>query len=84
MIPESRWQPPGHYLNVYMGAAATSDDALPADTNDEGCPGSWYRCEWSWSVQRYKGQHGKNVTKRLVLDALDYLEGEEARASENR
>lgn len=74
----------GSELAPHMGLEGTPEDPWPAEARDQPCPGAWYRCHWYASVRRYKGPHGKAVTDRLVLDALEYIEDQEARAREHR
>ncbi len=58
----------------------------PGESTEGGCPGSWYRCEWTASVSKYErmlSEHGfsenLHLTRsddRLLLDAVTYLEGQ--------
>lgn len=60
------------------------------DIEGEGCPGGWYRCVFVASLHKYRrssseGHRNENLllsrcNDRLVLEAIDYLEHEEAHA----
>ena len=72
-----------------MGAHS-DDDGEPVEENEDGCPGGWYRCTFVWSLGRYlrpsngEGLYSEAVAlsrsdDRLVLDAVNYFELEQAR-----
>lgn len=53
-----------------------------AESNCDGCPGAWYRCAFALSFQRYRrGTNGAVFVSddRLIADAIQYYEGEQAR-----
>lgn len=60
------------------------------DSEAEGCPGGWYRCEWIRSLGKYRRRGGgesrtenlllTRTNDRLVLEAIQYLEDQEAQA----
>lgn len=63
----------------------------PVDTHHDGCPGAWYRSRFVVSLMKYErhvsgdGVYSENVlltrcTDPLVLEAIQYLEHERARA----
>jgi hypothetical protein len=62
----------------------------PPDTHDDGCPGSWYRCELANSLAKYEriltdaGFSSNLLADRtddpLVLEAMQVLEQERVRA----
>lgn len=59
------------------------------EPDDEGCPGAWYRCAFVGSLIKYRGgQHEspylRACTDRLVWDALQYLESEQAKCAEHQ
>lgn len=63
-----------------------ADYPIPPEPFDEGCPGSWYRCEFVGSLLRYQrpafeGGLSENILlsrchDSLVLSSIRYLEGE--------
>ena len=65
------------------------DFMAPAeDVEGEGCPGGWYRCGFVHSLHKFR-RRGETRTEnmllsrtddRLVLEAIGYLEDEEAHA----
>jgi len=66
-----------------------SEEDEPIESNEDGCPGGWYRTEFAASVRRYyrpvsEGVYSPNLLldrceDRLVLDAVAYYELERAR-----
>ncbi len=68
-----------------------SGDGEPAESTEDGCPGSWYRCAWTSSVMRYERMlsdsgfsenlHLSRSDDRLVLEAAAYLENQRVRAA---
>ena len=59
----------------------------PEDSEEEGCPGGWYRCGWVRSLHRYRRRGSDQRTEnllltrtedRLIIEAISYLEDEEA------
>ena len=59
------------------------------DIRGEGCPGGWYRCRFVASLHKYRRGSAKDGARnenlllsrcedRLVLEAIDYLEHQEA------
>lgn len=63
----------------------------PVERHDDGCPGAWYRSRFVASLMAYErpmsgdGVYSENLhltrcTDPLVLDAIQYLEHERARA----
>lgn len=67
-----------------------SDFMRPAeDIRGEGCPGGWYRCGFVASLHKFRRRGGETRTEnlllsrsldRLVIEAIAYLEDEEAHA----
>lgn len=66
------------------------DPKSPGESNEDGCPGSWYRSAWALSVAHYErrmSEHGfsenlhlSRSEDRLVLDAVGCLEDQRIRA----
>ncbi len=63
----------------------------PKETHEDGCPGAWYRCGFVTSLLKYErhvSEHGaysdnpllSRCEDPLVLEAIQYLELERARA----
>lgn len=53
------------------------------ESDCDGCPGGWVRSAFALSFMRYrKGPHLAACKDRLVHDAVDYYEGEQARHGE--
>ncbi|WP_434424617.1 hypothetical protein [Nannocystis pusilla] len=59
------------------------------DAEEDGCPGGWYRCGFTASLQRYRRTGSEAKTEnlflsrcedKLVLEAISYLEDEERHA----
>jgi len=88
--------PPGRVGWIHMGLPTRwdrdgqdSDFMTPAeDIRGEGCPGGWYRCGFVHSLHKFR-RRGEGRTEnmllsrtddRLVLEAIAYLEDEEAHA----
>jgi hypothetical protein len=72
---------------------ADGDPSEPIETFEDGCPGSWVRCEWFWSVMPYvrprsgDGVYSENLRLSrcddpLVLEAVHYYETERNRWSQ--
>lgn len=92
-FPERLWNSPpdgGYYMGhlpIYDGPEPSEE---PRETHDDGCPGAWYRCGFVTSLIRYErpvseGGYSENLhlsrcNDPLVLDAIQYLEHERARA----
>lgn len=81
-----------HYVDVaHMGGELDADENEIPESNDDGCPGGWYRTPFFWSLGRYlrplaSGVYSPNLSlertaDRLVLDAVQFYETEQARAS---
>lgn len=104
LISPRKWFPPGEQPRPHMGGPSlVGEDPKepdlrdgyvnleePHDSNQEGCPGSYYRCEWVWSCFRYMrpvsfdGVYSANqeldrTTNRLTIDAIRHLEYEQSR-----
>ena len=90
----SMWQPVSG-RGPYMGLPTDYEDDQnvlePPEPIDEGCPGAWYRCRFVRSLAVYErtpnqdGALSENLRLSrcddpLVLDAIQYLETERARA----
>ena len=62
------------------------DPKRPPESNEDGCPGAWYRNDWTSSVSHYERMrteygfsenlHLSRSDDRLLLDAVAYLEGQ--------
>ncbi len=92
---DNAWDEPMQ-TGVHMGRLRVLNDPKepdpdhPGEWTTDGCPGSWYRCQWALSVARYErpmfeGGFSENLhlsrsEDRLLLDAVDYLEGQRIRA----
>lgn len=71
------------------GAVSEAEEEIP-ESNDDGCPGGWYRTAFCYSVYRFLRPHADGVysasphldrcNDRLVLDAVQYFEVEQGRA----
>ena len=75
-------------LPILYGPEASEE---PPETHHNGCPGAWYRSRFVSSLYRYEravsgdGAYSENVlltrcTDPLVIEAVQYLEQERARA----
>lgn len=59
------------------------------ESDEEGCPGGWYRTAFYQSFERYRSGAEREspfvraCTDRLVFDALQYFEREAARHAES-
>lgn len=72
-----------------MGAHQEDHDPEPCESNDDGCPGGWYRCDFFYSVARYlrpvaEGVYSPNLLLQrcddpLVNEAVTYFEHEQQR-----
>jgi hypothetical protein len=94
-IPESRWRS-AELIPIHMGLPTRWDrDGRDVDfmrpledIAGEGCPGGWYRCGFVRSLHKFRRRgeaRTENLllsrsTDRLVLEAVAYLEDEEAHA----
>lgn len=73
-----------------LNDATEPNPEYPGEWTTEGCPGSWYRGAWALSVATYERMltdygfsenlHLTRSDDRLLLDAVDYLEGQRVRA----
>lgn len=80
--------PPKPEWREVVGPKQRLWETPPEDSENEGCPGGWYRCGFVRSLHRYRrrgGSEGRTenllLTRcqdRLVLEAIAYLEDEEA------
>ena len=79
---ERLWAPANEgVIAVHMGAPSKWDadgfpDEKPIESNEDGCPGAWYRCSFFWSLQKYL-RHSEQenpllsrCSDRLVLEAV--------------
>lgn len=62
-------------------------DGEHGESNCDGCPGSWYRTAWWHSFDKYRSgtresPYLRGCTDRLVFDAIQYYEAEQARNSD--
>lgn len=85
------WMDPGCHRAAVMGQPRDleSGDSHPIEPNEDGCPGSWYRCDFVYSLHRYlrpcaEGVYSPNLSldrspDRLVVDATSYFELEQGR-----
>lgn len=78
-----------HDVEWWLGEGG--DPERPIETYEDGCPGSWYRCEFFSSVIRYTrpvsgdGVYSPNILldrchDELIIEAVHYYEQEQARA----
>lgn len=85
VLPPSQWAPCGTAGTAYMGDAAHEY----GEDDTDGCPGGWYRAPFVASLDRYRGTKDREspylrqCTDRLVWEALQYLETEQARFAES-
>ncbi len=93
-FPERQWGPT--IDSYHMGAlpvlaGPVEHSETPPESHEDGCPGAWYRCGFVSSLLPYErsvsegGGYSENLrlsrcTDPLVLDAIQYLEHERARA----
>lgn len=66
-----------------------SNLSTPMESHEHGCPGSWYRCGFVWSLRRYErlltdGGFSQNTMldrtdDPLILEATQYFEYESLR-----
>jgi hypothetical protein len=75
-------------LPIYDGPSPSDE---PPESHEDGCPGAWYRSRFVSSLIPYErstngeGLYSENLhlsrcTDPLVLEAIQYLEHERARA----
>lgn len=82
-----------HFVDAaaYMGGEIIEGESERPESIADGCPGGWYRTPFFFSVSRYirpttaDGVYSPNLnldrsTDRLVLDAVQFYETEQARA----
>lgn len=77
-----------------MGALADELHDEPHESHEHGCPGAWARAGFVRSLERYEracadGVYSPNAQldrtdNTLVLEAIQYLEQERARARAHR
>lgn len=79
--------PPKPEWRTETGWRQRAWETPPEDIETDGCPGGWYRCGWVRSLQRYRRRGSETKTEnlllsrcqdRLVIEAIQYLEDEEA------
>lgn len=79
--------PPKPEWRTETGWKQRAWETPPEDNENEGCPGGWYRCEWIRSLGKYRRRGSETKIEnllltrcqdRLVLEAIQYLEDEEA------
>lgn len=86
----SQWGKP--YSGPKMGRLTIVEGDKGGESNEEGCPGAWYRSQYAHSVVEYQRPRDKNggyseslklsrCTDDRVIDAVQYLETERARCS---
>lgn len=86
----TKWHLP--QANEHMGGPEDHQGHKPGESTEEGCPGSWYRCNYIYSLVRYQRHRDANgsFTENLsltrckdprVLEAIHHLEQERIRCS---
>ena len=94
-IPQKQWrdawQNERHWVDAsYMGGDLNEEEDETPESNADGCPGAWYRTPFFFSLQRYlrpcadgiysANQNLDRTSDRLVIDAVQVYETEQARA----
>lgn len=92
-FPQRRWSPSSGsgYFMGRLPIYGERPDEYPPETHEDGCPGAWYRSRFVRSLIPYErtasgdGVLSENLRLSrcddlLVLDAVQYLETERARA----
>lgn len=92
-FPRARWGEPlkGPHMGQLPILSGPDASEQPGESHDEGCPGAWYRCGFVVSLLPFErsvsteGAYSPNIRldrchDQLVIDAIQYLEHERARA----
>lgn len=90
-LDDVEWHVSAEHLGFYLGRARADGDEFPAEPVEDGCPAGYARARLFGALNRFYRQpdqqggrvanpHFDRCDDPLILDAILYLEQEEARA----